>query len=103
MCIVPADHGKSARRTTSDFGLVADRGFGQVLDASGCHSGVGLIYAGYLHRGRLGQRGLPRDMPSSTVPLPSEVVPQWRHQVMFAVMKEPGLFVAAQPAGGAAA
>ena len=31
---------------------------------------------------------------SSTVPLPSEVVPQWCQQVMFAVMKEPGLFVA---------
>ena len=33
-------------------------------------------------------------IPSSTVPLPSEVVPQWRQQVMFAVMKEPGLFIA---------
>ena len=44
-----------------------------------------------------------RVLPSSTVPLPSEVVPQWCQQVMFAVMKEPGLFVAAQPAGCAAA
>ena len=31
---------------------------------------------------------------NSTVPLPSEVVPQWCQQVMFAVIKEPGLFVA---------